>query len=235
MRKWIGARPGAGARAVLCSWSLLGGLAVAGLALAPAGAQARTLYRWTTDDGGIAFADDAKRIPERYRERAEQITTEGLSGYARFTPTDAAASQRYADRLAERVETLRAAAAEEAAVAAQPVAGAPAHPLEGIALQSVRQTSGRRLVQTPNGPAWRRTSSLQRVDAPVPLLGVNPDPDSDEPIIVERVRARADDSLVTRHVTVVRQGDRVLSIIKPRARQHPLDWASEEDLDAGRY
>jgi len=201
------------------------------LATAPAGAG--TLYRWQTENGTLAFADDPKRIPERYREGAEQIQTEGLDGYGRYTPTDGAAQREQAEQLSERLDGLR----ERSGVGEEPagvvvIEEPPArHPLEGVALQSTREEVGRRLVNTEDGPRWRRTTRLQTVDQPVPVLGMTPDPDSDEPVIVERVRARSRDSLVTRHITVVRQGDRVLSVIKPRARQASSDFPIEEDFE----
>lgn len=209
--------------------SLLAGTIL--LASAPAGAG--TLYRWQTESGTLAFADDPKRIPERYRGQAEQIETEGLEGYGRFTPLDGAAQREQAEQLGERLEGLRAESgvAEEPAevvVVEEPPA---AHPLEGIALQSAREAGGRRVVQTENGPRWRRTSRTRTVDHPVPILGVSPDPDSEEPVIMEPVRARSRDSLATRHITVVRQGDRVLSVIKPRARQSSSDFPVEEDFE----
>lgn len=211
----------------------IAGVLLAGAALLAASpASAGTLYRWKTKDGTLAFADDAKRIPERYRAQAEEIQTEGLDGYERLTPTDAAAQQERADQLGERLEGLR----EQSGVGGEPagvvvIEEPPArHPLEGIALQSTRETVGRRVVNTEDGPRWRRTTRLQTVDEPVPVLGVSPDPESDEPVVVERIRARSRDSLVTRHITVVRQGDRVLSVIKPRARQSPSDFPIEEDL-----
>ena len=51
------------------------------------------LYRWESADGTVSFTDDAKRVPERYRESATPIDTSVLSDYGRYTPTDAAASQ----------------------------------------------------------------------------------------------------------------------------------------------
>jgi hypothetical protein len=201
------------------------------LASAPAGAG--TLYRWQTENGTLAFADDPKRIPERYRESAEQIQTEGLDGYGRYTPTDGAAQREQAEQLSERLDGLRAQSGvgEEPAglvVIEEPPA---AHPLTGIALESTREGVGRRVVQTENGPRWRRTTRNQTVDQPVPVLGVSPDPDSDEPVVVERLRARSRDSLVTRHITVVRQGDRVLSVIKPRSRESSVDFPIEESFE----
>jgi hypothetical protein len=201
------------------------------LAAAPAGAG--TLYRWESENGTLSFADDPRRVPERYRDQVVEIQTEGLDGYGRFTPTDSAAQQVHSERLSERLDGLR----EQSGVSGEP-AGVivleepPAeHPLEGIALQSVRESVGRRRVNTASGPRWRRTTRLQTVDQPVPVLGMSADPDSDEPVVVERVRARSRDSLVTRHITVVRQGDRVLSVIKPRSRQGTSDWPVEEDFE----
>src|SRR5690606_7254342 len=82
------------------------------------------------------------------------------------------------------------------------------------------------------GHGRQRTTSLATMDQPVPILGVSPDPDSDEPIVVERMRARSKDSLTTRQIIVVRQGDRVLSVIKPtRDRHASADWPLEEDLE----
>lgn len=225
------------AAAARVTGTMLGILVCLGTVTIPAmPARAGTLYRWETEDGTIAFADDVKRIPERYRTQAEGIAPEGLDGYHRFTPTDRSAQDAYADRLAERLDGLRARAAAEDAeleTVASDAAANP-HPVEGIALQSVREQVGRRRVNTAAGPRWRRTTRLQTVDAPVPVLGVSADPDSDAPVIVERVRARPKDSIVTRHITVVRQGDRVLSMIKPRARQSSSDWPREEDLEGSR-
>lgn len=214
--------------------SIARALVAGAVLLASTSAGAGTLYRWQTENGTLAFADDPKRIPDRYRDAAEQVQTEGLDGYGRYTPTDGAAQREQADQLGARLEGLR----ERSGIHSQEPAAAvvieepPArHPLEGVALQSTREEVGRRLVNTEDGPRWRRTSRLQTVDQPVPVLGVTPDADSEEPVIVERVRARSRDSLVTRHITVVRQGDRVLSVIKPRARHASSDFPLEEDFE----
>ena len=46
---------------------LLGALAI-GLATPAA---AGTVYRWTTEAGTVAYTDDAKRVPARYRDVVE--------------------------------------------------------------------------------------------------------------------------------------------------------------------
>jgi hypothetical protein len=211
--------------------------ALAMLPLAVAGpVEAGPLYRWETENGTLAFADDEKRIPDRYRPDARQIAPERLEDYSRFTPTDPGAQQVHSDRLAERLDGLRGQttdATTEPGAIEIPDRVQP-HPIAGIALQSVREQAERRRVNTSDGPRWRRTSQRQTVDAPVPVLDVTPDPDSDAPVVVERVRARGGDSLVTRTVTIVRQGDRVLSVIKPRARHSSSDFPFEEDLEGSR-
>jgi hypothetical protein len=213
--------------------STAGALVAGLLAATPAGAG--TLYRWVTESGTLAFADDPKRVPERYRDSAETIETEGgLDDYDRFTPTDAAAQEEHAERLGERLDGLR----EQSGVGDDEDAGVivieeppAAHPLSGVALQSTRESVGRRVVNTEDGPRWRRTTRTQTVDAPVPVLGITPDPESDEPVVVERLRARSRDSITTRHITVVRQGDRVLSVLKPAASQSSSDFPSEEAFE----
>ena len=80
------------------------GLLALGLA-APAAAE--TVYSWRTEDGGYAFTDDEKAIPERYRAAAKPRQVGGLSGYERLTLEDPAATSRYAERLAARLDHLR--------------------------------------------------------------------------------------------------------------------------------
>ncbi|MFO7181773.1 MAG: DUF4124 domain-containing protein, partial [Pseudomonadota bacterium] len=180
-------------RSSMSGISMAGAVAAVLAVGAPAGAG--TLYRWQTESGTLAFADDPKRIPERYRDVAEEIQTDGLDGYERFTPTDGAAQQTHEARLAERLDGLRARTGV-AQLGGSELAGAGSaagsrHPLTGIALQSV----GRVRADTEPGHGRQRTTSLATMDQPVPILGVSPDPDSDEPIVVERMRARSKDSL----------------------------------------
>lgn len=214
--------------------AVAGAFAAGTVLLAAAPASAGTLYRWESENGTLSFADDLRRVPERYRDRIVEIRTEGLDGYGRFTPTDAGAQQVHSERLQERLEGLR----EQSGVGGGELSGVvvieeppDGHPLEGIALQSMQRTQGRRLVNTPTGRKWVRTTRVQTVDTPIPVLGVQADTESDEPVVVERVRMRPEGSMVTRTVTVVRQGDRVLSVMKPRSRQHSIDVPSEAALE----
>ncbi len=71
-------------------------------------AMAGTLFKWTTEDGSVAFTDDPERIPERYRSQVKKIETRGLDSYERFTPRDSAGQSEQQKRLQERLERLRA-------------------------------------------------------------------------------------------------------------------------------
>jgi hypothetical protein len=60
----------------------------------------------------------------------------------------------------------------------------------------------------------------------ISLVGV----EGEEPVVVEQIRTRVADSEATRTVQVVRQGDRVLAIIKPTPNQTNLDAPDESEL-----
>jgi hypothetical protein len=55
----------------------------------------------------------------------------------------------------------------------------------------------------------------------------------EEPIVVDTLFTRPEGTMVTRQTTVVRQGDRVLSIVKPRLREWNVadDIHDEADLE----
>lgn len=89
----------------VCSWVPMAALV---LALGLSGTAAAEIYSWRTEDGAYAFTDDAKAIPARYQDQAQVRGSSNLGSYKRFTPKDDAASKSYEDRLAERLERLRA-------------------------------------------------------------------------------------------------------------------------------
>jgi hypothetical protein len=162
---------------------------------APAGAE--TYYSWVTKDGVHSYTDDPKAVPALYKKDARRRSSEALAGYGRFTPNDVAASDRYAQRLAARLDHLRrlngAAPAPEGTRAAQP----------GTAPAISLRTGGER----------------------DPILDVTPN-GSGDPIIVETLRARRANGLVTRNNVVVRQGDRTIAIVRSRGRE----WNVAEDI-----
>ncbi len=173
-------------------------------------ALAADLYRWKTDDGGYAYTDDAKRIPERYRKTAKLISTGRLEGYDRYTPGPTTTPESR-DALSERLERLRAFnVAYDQAHAGQPPAMAVAAG-EGSSAPSVR-------MNPKEGPS-------------VEVGGR----DDAGPVIIEERRFRIAEGIVTRTDTVVRQGDRVIAVVKPRPRvigtTNTLDFQDERELE----
>jgi hypothetical protein len=71
-------------------------------------AMAGEIYSWRTEDGAYAFTDDAKAVPPRYRDQAKVGESGGLTGYSRLTAAEPGAGSDYAQRLASRLEHLRA-------------------------------------------------------------------------------------------------------------------------------
>ncbi len=53
---------------------------------------------------------------------------------------------------------------------------------------------------------------------------------SSEPVVLEELRVRNPDSITTRHITVVKQGDRVISVIRPKATHNGSGWSDETDI-----
>ncbi len=165
------------------------------------------IYSSRTQDGGYAFTDDPKAIPARYRDQVKVRPGGGLKGYARFTPKDDAASQSYEERLAQRLEHLRAI-------------NAPPAP-------SQQAASG------PAGPSREKVTLRSGSDGPSVEITTE---EGDEPLVIETVFMRRDGSAVVQPVRVTRRGDRVIAIEKPRNREWNIatDVWDEEDLEAAR-
>ena len=73
------------------------------LALLVQGAEAGTYHQWTTEEGTLAFTDDPKRIPGKYKNVAEKrdLGKDSLGSYSRFTVAVAR------ETLQDRLEYLR--------------------------------------------------------------------------------------------------------------------------------
>jgi hypothetical protein len=174
--------------------SLLLGAAAAGPAAAG------SVYRWTADDGSVAFADDAKKIPSQYRASAKLVRTGALGGYARYTPAETrAASQERQLELAERLARLR----------------------ELNAMPAGQTTAPARVGQT---------HTILRLDNRASITIPNDRLGGDEPVVVEQRRVRDRNNISTTHVTVVRQGDEILSIVRPESAHDRADWPDEREL-----
>jgi hypothetical protein len=175
-----------------------------GLLLAGQAAQAE-IYAWMTEDGGYAYTDDRDQVPARYASQVKVLPGGKLSDYARFTAQDTAATDRYAERLAERLAYLRAVNAPEPAIAAPGAAAAGA----------------------------QRTVSLATGDVRAPEIQL-PIAAGDGPIVVEPVTAKRAGDIRTHRVTVVRQGDETLALIRShRQITNVNEFADDDDLAEG--
>jgi hypothetical protein len=155
------------------------------------------VYSWRTLDGSQAFTDDAKQIPALYRDAAESQTLRPLKEYSRYTPSQVGTKEPYAERLNRRLGHLRGTAA--------PLEQVEATPPEGMRLG------------VPAGTG--RYGQSEQISLPL-------DGEDDGPIVIESVRLRKDPGhITTRHATVIRQGDRIISVRKDeRNDTAPSEW-----------
>ncbi len=183
---------------------LLGAVLVAGLA---GPAFAGNVYSWVTDDGTYAFTDDSKRIPAKYRAEAKKRPMGKLTRYERYTSVSSDIDSSYAEKIRARRIELREMAATTSLGA---VTGAVQSRVAGDFPVTVG--SGRRgaLIQVP--------------------VGILASADSDATTI-ESIRVKPRHSLATRHWTVVKKGDLLVTVIRGELRQRPLKSKSESDFD----
>ena len=187
---------------------LLGALLVAGLA---GSAFAGNVYSWVTDDGTYAFTDDSKRIPAKYRAEARKRPMGKLTRYERYTEVSSDTKAPYAERIRERRLELRKMAA---AAPVGAVVGAMQSQATGL-VYSIPVSGGRgggegASVQVPIGG---QASAASR------------------PTTIESIRVKPPHSLASRHWTVVKKGDRIVTVIKGELNQQPLQSKSESDFD----
>ena len=168
------------------------------------------MYSWRTEDGGIAYTDDRDQIPARYASQAKRMRSGSLSGYERFTPSDDTAQESYASRLQQRLDHLRAVNA------APPVS--------------------RHAAVAPGAAAPGGTVSVATGNARVPEIQV-PIGENAAPIIVEPVNAKRTGDFRTRRVTVIRQGDRTVAVVKssPVVQNPSTDIYDEDELEQGEF
>ena len=188
---------------------LLGAVLLAGLA---GPAFAGSVYSWVTEDGTYAFTDDSKRIPAKHRAEARKRTMGRLTRYERYTEVASESMKPYAERIRERRMELREMAA---AAPLGAVVGAMPSPVPGI-VYSIPATGG--------SGRGHSGASIQ-----VPAGGTAA-ADS-RPTTIESIRVKPGQSLASRHWTVIKKGDRIVTVIKGELRQRPLEGPSESDFD----
>lgn len=165
-------------------------------------AGAGEIYSWRGEDGSWAYTDDAKAIPPRYRAQAKVRLTRSLDGYARYTPQDEGATERYAEELGARVERLRELNED----------------LERR--ETPRDVRG----DAPDYVTVRTGVRERGVDLSVPATRA----DAQEPLTVETVFVRLEGSNVIQRVQVTRRGGEVVAVSKPRRRNWNVNDAIDE-------
>jgi len=190
---------------------LAGGLA---LGVEPAAAET-TLYHWRTDDGTYAYTDDRKAIPDRYRAKVETRSMDGLDGYERYTPAVSSAPPGHPKAVAVAAPTT-----------------APDHaPAKMSRIEYLRALNAPQHERRDHDLGKTRTLMIPTGGDDSPSIGVTTRDDGD-PVVIERIRVHPKGLMVTRSDMVVRQGDQIVTIIKPQANQTNTtsDIIPEEDL-----
>lgn len=218
------------APAALIGKAAIGVVLVIGLG-AGTPAVAGTLYHWRTEDGSYAYTDDLRRVPARYRDQVERRTSRPLSGYEHYTPQEETAGSDYARALRERVEHLRAFNAGESEALGEAGGVSTAAAAASAAKRQAPSAAAGRVPATASPVASERVEvRLSNEGEPVvrvPAQGVS------EPVVIEKIVMLPEGSNATRTNTVVRQGDRVIAIVKPRDRNTSVFYPSEEEFESG--
>lgn len=195
---------------MLETWKWMAAVALVAVAVP---ASAGTVYRWTAEDGSVSFADDAKRIPARYRDAAEKIEASGLSGYKRYSPTNGASQVTYLEQLHERVARLRELNEALGRVEVPEYTGG------GYAAR----------VAPPSGPSTMIEAG-DGLTVSVPNSSA-----SESPVVIQDVRVRRPGSAFTSTDTVITQDGRVMLVVRgDRHSQNPSsDTWDERELVPG--
>ncbi|MFO0687530.1 MAG: DUF4124 domain-containing protein [Myxococcota bacterium] len=173
---------------------------------------AGNVYSWVTEDGTYAFTDDPKRIPAKHKAEAKARPMGDLERYGRYTVdrTD----KSYSDRLRQRQSDLRQ----------QAITGSPQVIVSG---QGAGQGPG--MVYNMPVNVGRSGGGQRGVGLQMPLGGAGLGA-GDEPVTVESVRVKPVDGEASRHMTIVKQGDRVISVFKGENRDRTSEPTSESEL-----
>jgi hypothetical protein len=160
---------------------------------------AADIIAYRTEDGVFAYTDDHDKVPARYAADAVTVRDSKLHTYPRLTIEDTDAAREVSARLEKRLGYLRQA---NAASAAEREVAANAAAQQGT------------VISIPTAPGSAGSPSIE--------VATNP---SDGPVVIEPVRTKDGARAATRGTTVVKQGDKVLAIMKSRA--HHIDVNSD--------
>jgi hypothetical protein len=195
----------------------------------PAPQSGPALYRWVTADGTVSYTDDAKRVPERYRDSAQTIERGMLSDYGRYTATDGNAHQAEIARLEKRLDALRAMNARDGEPAGAAPIDAPAASATAAA-PATRDIHRRQLFVRPDGSTYYRYYTNQ-TSAAASGASLPVDPNDPNPVVTEERHVKVPGEPITQRVVITRQGDRVLSIEQPRTHYHSVTFPELSEIE----
>ena len=112
-------------------------------------------------------------------------------------------------------------------------ARAPGHPGEAPLAERLERL--REMNDAAYAPALPRaqgsgTQTILQLNNRTSIAIPNEQLAGEEPVVVEQRRVRDRNNISTTHVTVVRQGDRILSVVRPESAHDRADWADEREL-----
>ena len=185
------------------------GALAASLVAAPIAAD---IIAYRTDDGVFAYTDDHDKVPARYAADAVTVRDTQLRTYPRLTVEDPA-SREVASRLEKRLDYLRQVNAASA-------------PEREVAANSAAHNA---VITIPTGP------TLGKDGQGIPAPSIEVTASGGAPMVVEPILTKEGDRVRTRRATIVKQGDKILAIMK--GRSHHVDVTSDiydEDALEGR-
>lgn len=189
---------------------LLGAILIAGLA---GPAFAGNVYSWVSEDGTYSFTDDPKLIPAKHRSEAKKKSMGRLTRYERYTGISSDVDKPYAERIRERRTALRSMDS--------------AAPMGAVAGALQPSSAGMNYSIPVGGGGWRGRGGAS-VDVP---LGNQASAGSGQTTI-RNIRVRLDNSIASRHITVIEKDGEPVTVIKGELNQRGLDdGPREEDFD----
>ena len=158
---------------------------------------AADVFAYRTEDGVFAYTDDHDKVPARYAADAVTVRETKLGTYPRLTVEDSATTRAVTARLEKRLDYLRQLNAASAAE-------------REVASTAAAQ---RTVLTIPTGAGAASPSIQVAADA------------SDAPIVIEPVLTKQSDGSRTRRATLVKQGDKLVAVMK--GPSHQIDVNSD--------
>lgn len=98
-----------------------------------------------------------------------------------------------------------------------------------LRIERLREINGTAQGANASAPVSQGDTIL-RLDNSAAISFPNGPVGNGEPVVIEQRRVRDRNSISTTHVTVVRRGDEILSVMRPESAHNRGDWADEREL-----